>query len=587
MMKHKALISSIIAIFVLIVGFGSVLAQGSPITAVTDRTTLSTDESLILTVTINTATGSPGQPSLPSMNGFQITGTSSGTQISIINNQMTSSATYQYRLQPIEAGTLVIEPIGVEINGQTYSTEPITIEVTQGSAPVQAAPAQPSAQPAPTELVGQDYFVEAFVDNETPFQGEQINYTFRFYHAVNLARQANYQPPSYTGFWSNAEPEQVQYTTQEANRVYSVNELRTALFPTVAGELTIDPTRLTVPGGFFSEGADLMTQPVTVNVQPLPPNPPATFNGAVGQYQITATADLKETRVNEPITWQITVAGSGNIETLPEPIWPELNGWRAFDSSSTMTTQVENGRISGSQAYERLLVPTQAGELQLPAIEYSYFDPETAVYQTISTEPMTINVLPGVNGETAADLPTVGEAAVVDGADTAVAEGSALRANKVVNSTRSSQPVTENGFFWFLWLIPLVGLVAQFGYQKRQAYLTNNNTLIRRQKAQKKAHQALKIASKQKADPFITASAVLVTYLSERLNQSVQGLTHNQLSALLSSNGANNDLTVKVEKIMARCEMGRYAPAQDSNLQTDKLLGYTKAVIDEIEKELC
>ena len=585
-MKNKIIFSSTIALFILVLGFGSAFAQGNPITAVTDRNTLSTDESLLLTVTINTATGSPGQPALPTLDGFQITGTSSGTQVSIVNSKMTSSATYQYRLQPIEAGDLIIEPISVEINGQTFSTEPIAVQVTPGSAPVQAAPGQPSGQAAPTELVGQDFFVEAFVDNDTPYQGEQINYVFRFYHAVNLSRQANYQSPSYTGFWSDAQPEQVQYTVQEANRVYSVNELRTSLFPTVAGELTIDPTHLSIPSGFFSNGADLMTQPVTVNVQPLPPNPPMNFNGAVGQYRIAAVTDLQETKVNEPITWQVMIGGYGNIDTLPEPIWPDTPEWRAFDSSSTTTTQMEDARMSGSQKYDRLLVPTQAGEMQLPAIEFSYFDPETAVYETITTEPITINVLPGVNGETASDYPTVGDDAVSSGTDTAVANTKTLRPNKLVASTQSSEPLTQSGLYWFMWLIPLFGLVGQFGYQKRQAYLANNSSLIRSQKAQKQAHQALKKAHKQKDDPFATASDILLTYMSQRLNQTVQGLTLNQLSVLLISRGASNELVVKAEQILTRCEMGRYAPIQDDNLQADNLLGYTKSIIDELEQEL-
>ena len=141
-----------------------------------------------------------------------------------------------------------------------------------------------------------------------------------------------------------------------------------------------------------------MTQPVVVDVQPLPPNPPATFNGAVGQYQIKADVDMMETRVNEPISWNVTVAGYGNIDTLPEPIWPETPEWRSFDSNSTINTHVRDGRISGSQTYDRLLVPTQGGQITLPAVEYSFFDPETAAYHTISTEPIMINVAPGANG---------------------------------------------------------------------------------------------------------------------------------------------------------------------------------------------
>jgi len=582
-MNSKVLSAGIIALFILVMMVLPALGQ-SPITAEVDRASLSTDETVALTVRINGAAGNPVAPELPPLDGFQVVGSSSGTQIRVVNGVFSSSATYTYHLRPIETGDLVIPPISVTLNGQTYSTDPITIQVTQGSAPAQSAPVQGEPQAAPTELNGQDMYVEAFVDNETPYQGEQITYTFRFYNAVSLGNPANYEPPSFTGFWSDTEPEQVQYNTEAGGRIYNVNEVRTILFPTVAGEIIIEPTRLEVPGGFFSRGANLMTRPVTVDVQPLPPNAPADFTGAVGQYQIDAAVDLTETRVNEPVTWQVRVAGYGNIDTLPEPIWPETPGWRDFDSTSTINTEVRDGRISGSQVYEKLLIPTEAGQLTLPAVNYTYFDPEQEQYLTVSADPITVNVAPGVNGETAMfnpdDTPKVGAEGEV--AETAVA----LKAIKPLAEGKISQPVTQKPIYWLLWLIPVFGVALHYGWQKRQAYRRQNSALIRSQQAQKKANKALKQAQKADSDPYASASQILLTYLMEKLNKPVQGLTQQELVALLSDEGVDTAVAQKAADILTTCEMGRYAPVQDSNLQSNNLLDYTKQVIDELEKEL-
>ena len=193
---------SIIALFILYITPG--FAQGqSPISATVDRTSLTTDDTLTLTVTINANIANPPQPSLPGLAGFNIIGSSTSSQISIVNGAMSSRLNYNYSLQPYEAGTLVIEPVGVTIDGQAYTTAPINVQVTQGTGAPSPAPA-PSNRQAPTtstELAGQKLFVEAEVDNPNPYLGEQVTYTFRFYQAADgfdsFFDQPQFAPPAF------------------------------------------------------------------------------------------------------------------------------------------------------------------------------------------------------------------------------------------------------------------------------------------------------------------------------------------------------------------------------------------------------
>ena len=55
----------------------------------------------------------------------------------------------------------------------------------------------------------------------------------------------------------------------------------------MVGPITVEPARLIIPGGFFSSGTELQTQPVVVDIKPLPANAPASFNGAVGQFTLS------------------------------------------------------------------------------------------------------------------------------------------------------------------------------------------------------------------------------------------------------------------------------------------------------------
>ena len=183
--RHKFLIPIILVLLVLpFAGVDSARAQGqNPIHAEVDRTSLSTGETLLLTITASsTSILNAPRPQMPALAGFNVVGTSTSSQISIINGSMASQVVYHYQLQPYETGELVIQPVTLSVDGQTYSTQPIAVQVSQGNGA--AAPASPPSNAAPPvtseELSGQDYFVEAVVDNPAPYVGEQVTYTFRF-----------------------------------------------------------------------------------------------------------------------------------------------------------------------------------------------------------------------------------------------------------------------------------------------------------------------------------------------------------------------------------------------------------------------
>ena len=630
-MNKKLLFTTIIALLVLGVMALPALGQ-SPVTAEVDRNFLSTDDALVLTVTIDTSAGDAARPTLPTMNDFQILGSSSGTQITVVNGDMTVQETYNYSLRPLRAGSLVIDPILVQINGQAYSTQPITIEVAQGTGQVQPAPnpglpsfpSQPGSpgslptlpgfpnlnqllppgfqtmpgapggqvQPAqpldpadmPTELQGQDYFIEAEVDNPNPFQGEEIVYTFRFYQAGELFSQPDYTAPSFTGFWSKElSDQQTNYSTEAAGRPYRVTELQTVLVPTVTGEVTIDPARLSIPGDFFSSGVELQTQPTTVNVQTLPANAPDSFRGAVGQFDISAATDVTQTEVNDTVTMTVTVTGAGNLETMPDPVWTEGPEWRSFDSKATVNASFVDGMLQGSRTYERVLLPTEGGDLVLPAIEFSYFNPQTGAYETKSTEPIIINVTGAAAAEPVAPL-TPG---TTTPQNTAVAPANpALRPIKTSAELSSSAgtPLTEQSGYWLLWAIPLLLLVGHFGWQRYQQQRLDTVDLRRSRGAAGKANKALNAAQKQ-GQSQEAAGPILTFYLEEKLNQPVGGLSHKQLAALLSAKGVDEGLTKRVQNCLMLSEMGRYAPSELS-LQGGNLWSETEAVIDGLDKNL-
>jgi hypothetical protein len=618
MKKSKVLTIGIISL--LLIGIFALPAGAqSPLTAEVDRNRLSTDEVLTLKVTIDTSAGQASQPALPTLDGFELLGSSSGTQISIVNGDMSTHATYSYSLHPTQEGQLVINPVAVQIDGQVYNTQPIMIEVSQGTGQVQPAPNQglptmpgfpnlnslfqslpgsrgsqgsqpPPLDPAdtPTELAGQPFFIEAEVDNPNPYQGEQVLYTFRFYQAENLYDQPEYQSPSFSGFWSEQQADaQTDYTTEAAGRAYRVTKLQTVLFPTVVGEVTIEPAMLTIPGDFFSRGTALQTQPVVLNVRSLPENAPANFQGAVGQFDIQAQADTGTAAVNETVTLHVALRGQSNMDGVADPQWTEGQEWRAFDSKATVNSQFADGVMSGVRSYERLLVPTQAGDLLLPAIEFSYFNPQTESYETVSSDPIIIQVTGDIAAGVTPLTPDGGAGATIN---TAVPTSAipAFRPNKPASDLghSSGAPLTGSVGYWLLWTLPLLFIVGSFGLGRYRQNRLDTADKRRSQGAARRAQQALREARKRpEGEANEEAGHILTRYLEEKLNVSVTGQTQTDVARMLGEKGIATALVERVQTCLMLSEMGRYAPA-GIGTGSGNLLSETEQVIGELDREL-
>jgi hypothetical protein len=557
--------------------------------------------------------------------------TSSGRQLVVANGITTAQTIHQVRLQPLREGHLTIPPISVTLDGQVYSTDSIVVSAAQGAGQAQPAPAAGSSGwgqgalpplfdpgvdpqdlfnqldqwmqsqmpglaqmpssivapttpiPAPEELTDQDYYVEATVDKAAPYQGEQVVYTLRLYRAINPFGQIEYQAPGFTGFWSKQQEGQKDFSTEAGGRGYVVSELKTVLFPAVAGQVTIDPATFTVPGDFFGPGTVVKSPPVTLDVKPLPADAPASFTGAVGRFALEAQGNKTQATVGDAISQRVTISGTGNLETLADPVWPDSPAWRAFDSQSETVTQFRNGQFGGTRTIDRVMVPTQAGKLSLPAIEFSFFDPALGRYETASTQPMIVAVAPAAH-EADASVPS--SAAQQPTAATASPPQALLPLKSaLVLSTGGAASLPQRPGYWFLWSLPIALVLGQTVWQRRRRYRSLNAATLHSQKAAKQAYRALSAAQRSAGDAYATAGRVLVEFIGARLHRPVAGLTQRELADLLLARGVAQELVARVQAVLARSEVGRYAPAGATGAETD-LLAETAQVIDELDRVL-
>ena len=111
-----------------------------------------------------------------------------------------------------------------------------------------------------------------------------------------------------------------------------------------------------------------------------------------------------------------------------------------------------------------------------------------------------------------------------------------------------------------------------------------NPDVNRNRKAAKNAYQALKTVDPNSKDYYGLAGRILTTYLSDKLNRSVAGLTQAEISGLLLAHGVSEQLVERVRTCLTISEMGRYAPTNLVNTKEVHL--EIKSLISELEAVL-
>jgi hypothetical protein len=142
---------------------------------------------------------------------------------------------------------------------------------------------------------------------------------------------------------------------------------------------------------------------------------PASFSGGVGQMKFEATVDKTEVKANDPVTLKVTVSGNGNMKFVDAPRINFPPDFEVYDPK--VSTKLNATATSGSKTFEYLIIPRHGGTYKIPAIEFSYFDPQARQYKTLHTDEYTLTVERGeeqpgttvVSGVTREDVKYLGK----------------------------------------------------------------------------------------------------------------------------------------------------------------------------------
>ena len=541
-------------------------ARAASLTATLDRETVPLGESATLSLSFQDVTP-PGIPAVPAPANLSIRYAQESRQFSVINGQSSSSLSYEYEVTASQPGDYLLGPFRVQVGGQTLTSQAVRLKVLKSGSG--AVGADGNGKPA---------FLRLIPGKETVYVGETFPLEIQLYVGVN---HDNIQLPQLQGdgFVFGKIPQQPSASrTQIGNRPYRVISFKLSAVAVKAGDLTLGPAQcslvLQIPvnrrgrdlfDDFFGPRAQstpvtLTSDPQVIHVLPLPTaNQPTSFNGAVGNFSLTATASPTNLTVGDPITLRLRIAGQGNLESLPFPGQAEWSDFKLYPPTSKIETTDSTG-MTGVKAFERVVIPQDPKVKELPSIQFSYFDPEEKAYRTVHTAPLPIVVRAS---DTAAPQPRVLSNA--DESPEAAAPQADIVELKPHLGTVSflQRPLVLQTWFLALQGVPLIAWVSALLWRRRQEQLENNPRLRRHLRTSDLVRQGLKdlaqLAAANDSDAFFaTVFRLLQEQLGERLDLPASAITEAVLDERLSG-VASEDLVAQLHQLFQMCNQARYA----------------------------
>ena len=117
---------------------------------------------------------------------------------------------------------------------------------------------------------------------------------------------------------------------------------------------------------------------------------PDDYRGAVGRYRIVTQATPTAVSAGDSITLNIGIEGTGPMELVQAPPVSEMP---ALTADFKVADQSLAGFVQDTtKLFSTTIRPRREGITQIPAIPFSFFDPNTGKYETAMSDPIAITV---------------------------------------------------------------------------------------------------------------------------------------------------------------------------------------------------
>jgi hypothetical protein len=402
------------------------------VTAQLDRADIALGDSAQLTITVSGGGDDAVAP--PAVPGLEFVAAGQSSQSQSINGVATSTTSVTYEVIPQRAGTFTIPAL-------SRGSQPVVLHVQPGNGRNGAAaknsgassllpPATGGLSAGETRLT-QDgsAFVRLRLPRRELYVGETVPVDIQVGLRPGLEASLEGLPTlngdAFTLNKLASQPEQTQEPV--AGKPYTVLTWHSALAAVKPGDfsLTVE-TPLTVRmrtvpqrrprmprgasddslfddvfndsffqsffGGTTEKQITVASEPEGLKVLALPTaGRPAGFAGAVGKFEVASELSTAKTVAGDPLTLRLKVTGTGNFDRVNSSMLGEVRGWKTYKPTAKFEP-ADSAGYSGEKYFEQAVIPIQTGRQIVPALAFSFFNPDTRQYETKLTAPLSVEV---------------------------------------------------------------------------------------------------------------------------------------------------------------------------------------------------
>lgn len=519
-----------------------------------------------------------------------------------VNGVSLSSSTQEYTMmyKAVKAGTYKVGAASVMVNGKRYTSRPFTIEILP---PDRSASGQhqqqsvqfddASTQSSDKKVGSKDLFVRINMSKENVYEQEAVVCTIKLYTKYQISQFIANIQPSFNGFLIEDLP--VSPNLNQVERVggenYMVAELKKCiLFPQQSGKLSITSGTYDVTVVQFDTYRTMfgtVRQPVekqlkvksntaTVNILPLPTPKPASFNGAVGNFTVTTQIKPQVLKTYEAATYSYIIKGSGNIKYVKSPVIGFPSQFDVYDPQNNVNAKPAGNTVSGTASIDYTFIPQFVGKYEIHGTEFTYFNPATKKYVTVTTPKYELTVAKG------------------NGTPTSAKKGIEQKNRDILHikvgdlNLQKTHEYFVDGFGYWLWyIIPLLIFAGILFYYRKTLKARSDMQLMKTKRANKVAKKRLRVAQQymKSGDTnkfYAEMLKALWGYLSDKLGIQVSELNKENIEAELANYGVAESDIAAVMDVLNKCEFAQYAPELSGN-DTQTVFNAASDVMDKLE----
>ncbi len=409
-------------------------------------------------------------------------------------------------------------------------------------------------------------FVKSSISDKHVYVNQQVIYTIDLYIPKDKDNVQLRLIPSVNKdiLIQQIEPDKIFETEYDGN-LYNVHRMFVALYPMKSGYIDINPFDINCFSSQYGPKS-YKTDKFKLYVDELPEPKPENFSQGVGDFDFDVSYDSEFVEISKPVTLTLRVKGEGNASSV-NLYSPILKGADKFNDSESIIRQEENNKIIETKELKVVFVPTEGGELEIPSITLSLFDPVSERYYTKTSEKKYIKIFGNKKQEEGF---------------TGNSEIRALIKNNI--TFRNSDEILKNPYIISFSSLPFLVFVCLLLKKKfSKINFTSTNS-----KSNGRAFAELKKDLKKCGEKdYAKVSESLVIYLENRLKIENKGLTTKAIIAELRKKCDNEEIIGKIKDIFILCDEARFNSDVVVDSGTEVLIKSCIATIGELEKTLC